>query len=136
MIPTRPLQILSTAVLATCGIVALFAPEVLLSAISMANVVPHWPMQLLAAAWLALAIFDWMTMGFTMGGIYGRPVVMTNFTHYFVAALSSLRPALATGNAGPIGVTLIFGIFAVAYGMLLFSSPARTGTAAESSRAS
>src|SRR5437773_7222767 len=117
MIPTRPLQILSTAVLATCGIVTLFAPEVFLSAIGMANTTPHWPLALLAAAWLALAMFDWMTMGFTMGGIYGRPVVMTNFTHYFVAALSSLRPALLTGHVGAIGVTLIFGIFAVAYGL-------------------
>jgi hypothetical protein len=69
-----------------------------------------------------------------MGGIYGRPVVMTNFTHYFVAALCSLRPALATGNAGPIGVTLIFGIFAVAYGILLFSSPPKGAT--DPSRAS
>jgi hypothetical protein len=136
MIPTRPLQILSTAVLATCGIVTLFAPEVFLSAIGMANITPHWPMQLLAAAWLALAIFDWMTMGFTMGGIYGRPVVMTNFTHYFVGALSSLRPALATGRPGPIGVTLIFGIFAVAYGLLLFASPSGPGAATKSSRSS
>jgi len=136
MVPTRPLQILSAAVLGACGIVTLFAPEVFLSAISMANVVPHWPMQLLAAAWLALAMFDWMTMGFTMGGIYGRPVVMTNFTHYFVAALSSLRPALATGNAGPIGVTLIFGIFAVAYGILLFSSPTKGSGATDSGRVS
>jgi len=60
MIPTRPLQILSTAVLGACGIVTLFAPEVFLSAISMADVVPHWPMQLLAAAWLSLAMFDWI----------------------------------------------------------------------------
>ena len=121
MIPTRPLQILSTAVLGACGIVTLFAPEVFLSVIGLANVTPHWPMQLLAAAWLALAIFDWMTMGFAMGGIYGRPVVMTNFTHYFIGALTSLRPALANGRPGAIGITLIFGIFAVAYAVLLFS---------------
>jgi hypothetical protein len=132
MIPTRPLQILSTAVLGACGIVTLFAPEVFLSVIGLANVTPHWPMQLLAAAWLALAIFDWMTMGFAMGGIYGRPVVMTNFTHYLIGALTSLRPALANGRPGAIGVTLIFGIFAVAYGILLFSP----GPAAGASKSS
>ena len=136
MIPTRMLQTLSAATLGACGIVTLFAPEVFLSVIGLAEVTPHWPIQLLSAAWLALAIFDWMTLGFAMGGIYGRPVVMTNFTHYFVAALSSLRPALLTGHVGAIGLTLIFGIFAVAYGLLLFSSPARTGSAAESSRTS
>ena len=132
MIPTRPLQILSAATLGACGIVTLFAPEVFLAAIGLANVTPHWPVQLLAAAWLSLAMFDWMTMGFAMGGIYGRPVVMTNFTHYFVGALTSLRPALANGRPGAIGVTLIFGIFAVAYGLLLFSRGPATGTTASS----
>jgi hypothetical protein len=128
MIPTRLLQILSAATLGACGVVTLFAPEVFLSAIGLANVTPHWPMQLLAAAWIALAIFDWMTLGFAMGGIYGRPVVMTNFTHYFIGALSSLRPALANGRPGAIGVTLIFGIFAIAYGILLFSPGPAAGT--------
>ena len=118
---TRLLQTLSMALLGACGIVALYAPEVFLGAINMANVTPHWPVQLLAAGWLALAMFNWMTRGFAMGGIYGRPVVMTNFTFYFVAALTSLRPALVNGRPGPIGVVVIFGIFAIAYGYLLFA---------------
>ena len=129
MIPTRTLQTLSMAVLGASGIVALFAPEVFLGAISMANVVPHWPVQLLAAAWLALAIFNWTTRGFTLGGIYGRPVVLTNFTFYFVAALSSLRPLLAGGRPGVILVVVVCGIFAVAYGLLLFA-PGRAGAKA------
>ena len=131
MIPTRPLQSLSTAVLGACGVTALFAPEVLLGAINMANVTPHWPVQLLAAAWLALAMFNWMTRGFTMGGIYGRPVVMTNFTFYFIAALTSLRPMLAGGRPGPILVVVVCGIFAVAYGLLLFA-PGPAGAAKSS----
>ena len=131
MIPTRLLQTLSMAVLGACGIVALYAPEVFLSAISMAGAVPHWPVQLLAAAWLALAMFAYMTRGFAMGGIYGRPVVMTNFMFYFVAALVSLRPALNSGRPGPIGVVAIFGVFAFAYGSLLFArGPASSSTSA------
>jgi hypothetical protein len=127
---TRFLQTLSTAVLGVCGIVALFAPEVLLSAISMAFVTPHWPVQLLAAAWLGLAIFNWMTRGFAMGGIYGRPVVLTNFTHYFVAAMATVRPVLAGGRPGPVVVLVVFGLFAVAYGYLLFArGPAAGDTA-------
>lgn len=131
MIPTRTLQTLSMAVLGASGIVALFAPEVFLGAISMANVVPHWPVQLLAAAWLALAIFNWTTRGFALGGIYGRPVVLTNFTFYFVAALSSLRPLLAGARPGVILVVVVCGIFAVAYGLLLFApGPAGAKTSA------
>jgi len=127
---TRLLQTVSLAVLGVCGVVGLFAPEVLLSAINMAFVTPHWPVQILAAAFLALAIFNWMTRGFTMGGIYGRPVLMTNFTFYFVAALSTVRPVLAGWLPGPVGVLLICGIFAIAYGLLAFGAgPANTSSA-------
>ena len=127
---TRILQTLSTAFFGACGIVALFAPEVFLGAISMGNVTPHWPVQLLASALLALAIFNWMTRGFAMGGIYGRPVVMTNFTFFFVAATSTVRAVLAGGRPGPIGVLLICGIFALAYGFLAFGGgPANTSSA-------
>jgi hypothetical protein len=117
---TRILQTLSTAFFGACGLVALFAPEVFLGAISMGNVTPHWPVQLLASALLALAIFNWMTRGFAMGGIYGRPVVMTNLTFFFIAAMSTIRPVLAGGRPGPIGVLLVCGIFAIAYGLLAF----------------
>ena len=126
---TRVLQTLSMALLMSCGIFALYTPEVFLGAINMANVTPHWPVQLLAAGWLALAMFNWMTRGFTMGGIYGRPVVMTNFTFYLIVTLTSLRPALANGRPGPIGVVVIFGIFAIAYGYLLFARGPAAGAA-------
>jgi hypothetical protein len=117
---TRLLQTVSTAFFGACGIVALFAPEVFLGAISMAYVTPHWPVQILASALLALAIFNWMTRGFAMGGIYGRPIVMTNFTFFFCAAMSTVRAVLAGGRPGPVGVLVVCGIFTIAYGLLAF----------------
>ena len=118
---TRLLQTVSMAILGVCGVVGLLAPEVLLSAISMAFVTPHWPVQLLASAWLGLAMLNWSTRGFTLGGILGRPVVLANFAHYFVAAMSTVRPFLAGGRPGPTVVLVVFGLLAVAYGYLLFA---------------
>ena len=118
---TRLLQTVSMAILGVCGVVGLLAPEVLLSAISMASVTPHWPVQLLASAWLGLAMLNWSTRGFTLGGILGRPVVLANFAHYFVAAMSTVRPVLAGGRPGPMVVLVVFGLLAVAYGYLLFA---------------
>jgi hypothetical protein len=118
---TRVLQTLSTAVLGVAGLAGLFAPEVLLSAISMAFVTPHWPVQLLAAAWIGLAMLNWSTRGFTIGGILGRPIILANFAHFFVAAASTVRPALAGGRPGPVVVLVVFGLFAAAYGYLLFA---------------
>jgi hypothetical protein len=128
---TRLLQTLATAVLGACGIVSLFAPEVFLRVIGMAFVTPHWPVQLLASAWCGLAYFNYMTRGFTMGGIYGRPVVMTNFTHFLIAATSTISPAFVSGRPGAIGVFVVTGLFAAAYGYLLFAR----GPAAGSSQA-
>lgn len=118
---TRVLQTVSMAVLGVCGVVGLFAPEVLLSAIGMALVTPHWPVKLLASAWLGLAMLNWSTRGFTMGGILGRPIVLANFSHYFIAATSTLHPALGLGRPGPIVVLVVFGLLAAAYGYLLFA---------------
>jgi hypothetical protein len=118
---TRLLQTVSLAVLGVCGVVGLFAPEVLLSAINMAFVTPHWPVQLLAAAWLGLATLNWSTRGFTMGGILGRPVLLANFAHYFIAAASTVRPVLAGGRPGPLAVLVVFGLLAAAYGYLLLA---------------
>jgi hypothetical protein len=127
---TRLLQTVSMAVLGVCGVVGLFAPEVLLSAIGLAFVTPHWPVQLLASAWLGLATLNWSTRGFTLGGILGRPIVLANFTHFFVAAMSTVRPVLAGGRPGPMVVLVVFGLLAAAYGYLLF---ARTPGAASAS---
>ena len=88
---TRLLQTVSLAVLGVCGVVGLFAPEVLLSAINMAFVTPHWPVQLLAAAWLGLATLNWSTRGF------------------------------AGGRPGPLAVLVVFGLLAAAYGYLLLA---------------
>src|SRR3954454_7089489 len=126
---TRLLQTVSLAVLGVCGVVGLFAPEVLLSAIGMAFVTPHWPVQLLAAAWLGLAALNWSTRGFTMGGILRRPVVHANFAHYLIAAMSSRRPVLAEGRPGPLTVLVVFGLLAVAYGYLLFAPTPRSPSA-------
>ena len=93
----------------------------LLSAINMAFVTPHWPVQLLAAAWLGLATLNWSTRGFTMGGILGRPVLLANFAHYFIAAASTVRPVLAGGRPGPLAVLVVFGLLAAAYGYLLLA---------------
>jgi hypothetical protein len=125
---TSLLQTVSAATLGACGIVGLFAPEALLSAISMAVVTPHWPVQLLSAAWLGLAMFNWMTRNFGLGGIYGRPVVMTNFTHYFIAAAATVRPVLGGPRPGPLVVLVVFGLFALAYAYLLFARGPAAGT--------
>ena len=82
----------SAGLLLVGGLALLFVPDVVLP-----RLVPGFPAggfwlgQLLAAALLALAALDWLHRSTLLGGIYGRPVVMSNAAFYFIAAMVLLR---------------------------------------------
>ncbi len=116
---------LSAAFLLCLGLALLFAPEVILGALT-PGIPPqaNWLGQLLAAAWLGIASLNWMQRSAIIGGIYGRPVVSTNFALYFVSALSMVRVVSTPGTA--IGAWILavpMCAFAVAYGALMFRGP-------------
>lgn len=83
-----------------------------------------WLGQLLGSAWLAIAALNWLNRGARLGGIYGRPVVLTNTTVYFVGAMVLLKTVARPGASLPIIIaTILFVIFAALYAWLLFRGP-------------
>ena len=124
MISTRIARA-SAAFLLLGGVALLFAPDVLLP-----RLVPAFPPagawlgQLLGAGWLALAALDWLTRSTLLGGIYGRPVVVANAAHYFVAATVLLK--VVAGRGAPPALWLVavpVAAFAGIYGWLLWRGP-------------
>jgi hypothetical protein len=115
----------SAAVLLLGGITFLFAPDVVLPRLIPAfPAAGAWVGQLLAAAWLGVAALNWLSRSALLGGIYGRPVVLTNAVLYFVAAMVLLK--LVTQSRVPVGVWLLVlpaGVFAAIYTWLLFRGP-------------
>lgn len=115
----------SAVTLLAAGLALLFAPDALLSAL-----VPgfpeagYWIGQVLGAAWLGVASLNWWSRASILGGIYGRPVVFTNFALYFIGAIPLLKAATA-GGAPPILWALAgpMAALAVAYGALLWRGP-------------
>jgi hypothetical protein len=115
----------SAGLLLLGGVVLLFAPDVLLTAV-IPGVPPAavWLGQLLAAAWLGVAALNWLQRSLVLGGIYGRPIVLANLALYFVSTLSLLR--VLTAGGAPQALWLIagpFGVLAIAYGALLLCGP-------------
>lgn len=115
----------SALVILIGGLALLFASDVLLPTIA-PGFPPGaaWLGQLLAAAWLGIAAMNWLQQTTTLGGIYGRPVVLANFTLYFVTATSVVR-ALA-GGAAPRMLWLVLlptAVLAIVYGALLLRGP-------------
>ena len=83
-----------------------------------------WLGQLVAAAWLGIAALNWLNRSALLGGIYGRPIVLANTALYFVSAMVLLQAARPPAASRAVAVMIVpFGVFAVAYGWLLFRGP-------------
>lgn len=115
----------SAILLALGGLALLFAPDVILPAL-----VPDFPAagawigQLLAAAWLGVAVLDWLDQSPLLGGIYGRPIVMMNAILYFISTMTLLRSA--TRHGAPVTLwlaTVPMALFAGIYWWLLLRGP-------------
>ncbi len=115
----------NTAVLALAGLVLLFAADnILPSIISSFPADGYWFGQMLGAALLGLANFNYFNRTALLGGIYGRAVTASNSTFYVVAALSLVRQATRTSpSPGFWVVTAICLSFAATYSWLLYRGP-------------
>lgn len=115
----------SAVVLAAGGLALLFGSDELL-----ARAIPGTAAgttvlgQLVAAGWLAVAWLNWNHRHAVIGGIYGRPAVLSTLALYLISAFSLAHPAMAGGAPGVVGaLAVLFGILALVYGMLLLRGP-------------
>ena len=119
---TKILMNLSAVWMALLGLAASFFPQEILARFGTApDRHAALFLQVLGAAYLGFAMMNWMAREVLIGGIYSRPLAMGNMVHFVVAAL-----ALAKG--GLIVVALVYGIFAVWFGMVVFRHPLKTGS--------
>src|SRR4051812_7200642 len=76
---TRVLMTATVVVMTVAGLAATFAPDEIAAAAggvgSRAIVVV---LQMAGALYLGFAMLNWMSRGSSLGGIYGRPLVMAN----------------------------------------------------------
>lgn len=113
----------SALVLAAVGASLLFASDVILPyVVTGFPVGAAWLGQLLAAAWLGVAFLNWAHRATVLGGIYGRPVVLTNFALYAISALSLMR-VLGGSTALVWSAFVVSAVFALIYAALLLCGP-------------
>ena len=115
----------SAILLALGGLVLLFASDAVLP-----RLVPGFPPaggwlgQLLGAAWLGVAALNWASQPSLLGGIYGRPVVLTNAALYFIAAMVLLKIVIRPNAPAPVWIVAVpVALFAGIYMWLLFRGP-------------
>jgi hypothetical protein len=120
---TKIIMTVCAGVLGITGLVFSFLPQEL--AIFMG-----WPdsqpivLQMIGALYFAFAITNWTAKANIIGGIYGKPIALGNFTHFSIGTL-------ALGNwiiqnpviKSTIALTGLYAIFAIAFGYILFIHP-------------
>jgi len=82
--------------------------------------------QIGGALYLGFAVLNWMAKAVLIGGIYSRPVVLGNFLHFAVVAITLLKALLGgfRGNEIIVGAA-IYALFGVWFGFVLFTHPTR-----------
>lgn len=108
------------------GIVLTFMPQevsILFRCNEPASVVPF---QLLGALYFGFALTNWTARANLIGGIYARPVAIGNLCHFTVAALALIKGA-STGSGLGMILTLVYAVFAAAFGLIFFTHPVKEG---------
>lgn len=109
-------------VLGAAALALIFAPELVLARFAIEPVPAAIPLaELYGAALFGIAITSWIARTMLLGGIYGKAVVAGGFGHALVGALALVHAVRASsGNAFLWGACVLYGLLAIAFGMLMF----------------
>jgi len=121
---TRILMSASAAFLAMLGLAALFLPqELLIYAGSSPAGFPLLVIQVSGALYLGFANLNWMARGVLIGGIYSRPLAMGNFLHFSIVTIVLAKTLSATTLFPLVACGIAYAIFAVWFGLVMFTHP-------------
>ena len=83
-------------------------------------------LQILGSLYLGFGMLNWMTKNNLIGGIYSRPLVIGNLTHFLVTSFALIKiigkysesefPTILT-------VTIIYTIFTLSFGYVFMKNP-------------
>ncbi|AWW31174.1 hypothetical protein DN752_14140 [Echinicola strongylocentroti] len=82
-------------------------------------------LQLLGALYIAFGTMNWMQKNSLIGGIYNRPLVLGNFGHFMIAGMALIKFVFSDFTIAHLmwGLAVIYLIFAVIFGSLMFRGP-------------
>ena len=115
----------SSIILAASGLALTFFPDELAESINLpegASV--KLLIQTIEAMYFAFAMLNWMSRRSLIGGIYNRPIAIANMTHFMMVGIALTKLMLSKGLPQSFWlVTLIYVVYALIFGWLLFTTP-------------
>jgi hypothetical protein len=130
---TKLLMILSSLLMAVCGVLLQFFPHEILNYFNVDSrgVLPLL-VQMISALYLGFAMMNWMAQTVLIGGIYARPLAMGNFLHFTIGAFALLRYAYAAQNSWAVWIAaIVYSLLAILFGIVLFTHPLKTKNTVE-----
>ena len=106
-------------VLAVTGVALLFAPSEVASAIERES--SPLMAQLLGASLIGAGAANWLARRSSVGGIYGRSIVVGNMVLFGISALVSARAYVSHGGAQLLALAIIAAVISAGFFVLLRS---------------
>jgi uncharacterized membrane protein YoaK (UPF0700 family) len=124
---TKYIMASSALLLIAAGLICSFFPQELAVwlEISSDQIVPMI-LKIAGALYFAFGMVNWTAKETLLGGIYGRPVVIGNMSHFVIGALALLKGvSLQSHPPAVIVITVIYTIYAIVFGWIFFRTPAQ-----------
>lgn len=117
---------ISSLILGASGIILTFAPDVMLNNLGVdPNRISLLLIQIIGGLYFGYAMLNWMTKGSLIGGIYSRPIVIANLTHFLIVGLAMIKVLMASSSL-PLVIWLagiIYMALSLLYAIILFTHP-------------
>lgn len=124
MLNTKLIMTASAIMLGVMGITLTFLPKEIAKYLDLNDAsISLIILQLLGATYYAFAMLNWMSKEKIIGGIYNRPIAIGNFTHFFIGGLALIRVAVANQISILWIASILYVLFALFFGLLLFRNP-------------
>lgn len=116
----------SSVTLGAFGVILSFAPDFIWESQNIkATPIILVITQILGALYFSFAVLNWLAKESMLGGIYNRPVILANFTHYLIGCIFLLKNQILNTNENYMIclLVLLYCSFSVSFGIMLISNP-------------
>ncbi len=115
----------SAIILAASGLALTFFPDELAENINLPDEASvKLLIQTIGAMYFGFAMLNWMSRRSLIGGIYNRPIAIANMTHFMMVGIALTKLMLSKALPQSFWlVTLIYVVYALIFGWLLFTTP-------------
>ncbi len=129
---TKLIMSVSAVFLALAGVSMTFFPNEIANHIGLAAAKPsQLVIQILGALYFGFGMLNWMAKGSIVGGIYNKPLVIANLSHFAIGCLALIKGLAGSGNQyfAVLILTGVYAIFAVLFGILFVRHPGNSASA-------